>query len=293
MATLRSPRPDAEMATLRSPRPDAEMATLRSPRPDAKMVTLGSPRSVFSQTVDRLGASLVADAFPDGMLPIEADLAASLGVGRNLLRESVKVLASKGLVDVKPKRGTRLRPRAEWNLLDPDVLDWIGRSAHSTRHSFDVVEFRLIVEPLAGRLAALRATDAERDAIEAACLALEACAGEPALIAERDLAFHGAIHLASHNALLGSIGALLGIAMQTQVRTTTDHPGAFERGLALHREVTQAIRQRDAAWAEDAARRLVLMPYGDLADRLAVPELQRLTPSGVRPVTGPGPAAQC
>ncbi len=241
------------------------------------MATPRPPRSIFSQIVDRLGASLVADAYPDGVLPVEAELATSLGVGRNLLREAIKVLASKGLVDVKPKRGTRLRLRAEWNLLDPDVLDWVGRSAHSTRHSLDVVEFRLIVEPLASHLAALRATAAERASIETACAALEACLGEPSLIAERDLAFHGAIHLASHNALLGSIGALLGTAMQAQVRTTTDHPGAFERGLPLHREVTQAIREGDAAWAEEASRRLVLMPYGDLADRLAVPERQRLS----------------
>jgi DNA-binding FadR family transcriptional regulator len=60
------------------------------------------------------------------------------------------------------------------------------------------------------------------------------------------------------------------------VLTTTDHPGAFERGLPLHRELAEAIAARDAGWAEAVAFRLVVMPYEDLAGRLDVPEGERL-----------------
>ncbi len=240
------------------------------------MASPNALRQVFDQVVDRLGADLVAGRFERDVLPVEADLAAELGIGRSLLREAMKVLSSKGLVSVRPGSGTRLQPREQWNLLDADVLDWVGRSTQGLRHAFEIVELRLVVEPPASRLAALRATLAERQAIAAACSALEACVGAQEAIAERDVAFHRAVLRASHNPLLGSLATLLGHAVQAQVRRTTDHPGAFERGLPLHRAVARAIDDGDAAAAEQAARRLVLMPYEDLAGRLRLAEGKRL-----------------
>ena len=56
--------------------------------------------------------------------PKEADLCLELGVSRTSLRESMKVLADKGMVEMKPKAGTRSKPRAAWRLLDPDILNW-------------------------------------------------------------------------------------------------------------------------------------------------------------------------
>ncbi len=234
------------------------------------------PRTIFRQVVDTLGAAVLRGDYGDGPLPVEADLAASLGVGRNLLREAIKVLASKGLVAVGPKIGTRALPRSNWNLLDPDVLLWLSETEGAMTHSFDLVEFRLIVEPRAAHLAALRATAAERQHITASYEAYEECLTQPQLIVDRDLVFHQAIHTASHNALLASIGWRLGTMMRRQVLTTTDYPGAFERGLPLHKELAEAIAARDAIWAEATAFRLVVMPYEDLATRLDVPIAERL-----------------
>jgi DNA-binding FadR family transcriptional regulator len=234
------------------------------------------PRTIFRQVVDTLGAAVLRGDYGDGPLPVEAELAASLGVGRNLLREAIKVLASKGLVAVGPKIGTRALPRSNWNLLDPDVLLWLSETDGAMTHSFDLVEFRLIVEPRAAHLAALRATEAERRHITASYEAYEECLTRPELIVDRDLVFHQAIHTASHNALLASIGWRLGTMMRRQVLTTTDYPGAFERGLPLHKELAEAIAARDANWAESVAFRLVVMPYEDLATRLDVPMARRL-----------------
>jgi DNA-binding FadR family transcriptional regulator len=242
--------------------------------------TTKGPRTVFRQVVDTLGAAVLRGDYGEGPLPVEAELAASLGVGRNLLREAIKVLASKNLVVVGPKIGTRALPRSHWNLLDPDVLLWLSETEGSMTHSFDLVEFRLIIEPRAAHLAALRATDAERAHITASYLAYEECLTRPELIVDRDLVFHQAIHTASHNTLLASIGWRLGTMMRRQVLTTTDYPGAFERGLPLHKELAEAIAARDAGWAEEVAVRLVVMPYEDLAGRLQVPPAQRLTGNG-------------
>ena len=234
-------------------------------------------RNLYAQVVHELGQRIAAGEFPQGAaLPIESELAAQLGVSRNLLREAVKALASKRLVEVRPRSGTRVRPRGDWHLLDPDVLGWLDAAGQRLPHALDLVEFRLIVEPAASRLAALRATPAEKAGIAAACTALEACIGQPELIPSRDIAFHGSILAASHNSVLNHLGSLIASLMQLQVTTTTDHPGAFERGLPLHRELTQAIARGEAARAEEVSRRLVSMPYQDLAGRLRLPGARML-----------------
>jgi DNA-binding FadR family transcriptional regulator len=230
-------------------------------------------RSLHDRIVEELGRRIVAGAYAaDGTLPTEPQLAADLGVSRNALREAIKVLASKGMVEVRTRTGMRVRPPSEWSLLDRDVLDWHSLADIRLNRSFDLVELRLIVEPKASFLAARRATAEDVETILAACAALEACVGYPDLVPIRDITFHRSIHLASHNTILDHLGSLSASLMRMQVAMTTQEPGSFERGLPLHREVAEAIRDRDAAHAEEASRRLVLMPYADLRERLGLAE---------------------
>ncbi len=65
------------------------------------------------------------------------------------LREAVKVLVAKGMVEVRPKTGMRILPERNWNLLDRDVLAWHAHSERRLTRAFELVEFRLIVEPMA------------------------------------------------------------------------------------------------------------------------------------------------
>src|SRR5579872_4467967 len=101
-------------------------------------------------------------------LPNEADLGKELSVSRSILRESIKVLAAKGMLDVGPKVGTRVRPRKDWNLLDPQLLEWTSEGGLD-EHFFDnICELRRIFEPTAAELAALRATSEDVDQIRSA-----------------------------------------------------------------------------------------------------------------------------
>jgi DNA-binding FadR family transcriptional regulator len=232
---------------------------------------------LHDQIVSTLGGRIVGGHFGEsGMLPTESDLAAELGVSRNALREAVKVLVSKGMVEVRPKTGTRIRPVEEWNLLDRDVLDWHAHSDLRLTRAFELVEFRLIVEPRAASLAAKRGTAEELAAIDLACTRLEACVGTPDLVPQRDIVFHRSIHQASHNAILNHLGSLTSSLMQIQVLMTTREPGSFEKGLPLHRSLTEAILARDAVGAETISRQLVQMPYDDLAERLSLPSNRQL-----------------
>lgn len=241
-------------------------------RPNAPAGALART-SLHDRIVAEIGRRIVrGDYGPDGVLPIEGNLATELGVSRNALREAVKVLTSKGMIEVRPKTGTRIRGLADWNLLDPDILAWHAESDLRLTRAFELVEFRLVVEPKAAYLAALRATDDEIQVIDANCAALEACIGHPDRVPECDIIFHRSIHSASHNALLNHLGSLTASLMQIQVLLTTQEPGSFERGLPLHRDLAEAIKARNATSAESISGSLVQMPYDDLADR------QRLGP---------------
>jgi DNA-binding FadR family transcriptional regulator len=230
---------------------------------------------MHDQIVDEIGRRIVKGDY-GATLPTEPQLAANLGVSRNALREAVKVLVAKGMVEVRPKTGMRILSEAHWNLLDRDVLAWHAHSERRLVRAFELVEFRLIVEPMAAYLAAKRASAEEIDTIEASCTALEACIGKPLLIPEMDFVFHHSIHKASQNAILSQMASLTSSLMQIQVLMTTQKPGSFEAGLPLHREVTEAIKARNPDAAESAARRLALMPYDDLAQRIKLPPKRRM-----------------
>jgi DNA-binding FadR family transcriptional regulator len=91
-----------------------------------------------------------------------------LGVSRTVVREATKVLAAKGMVESRSKRGTVILPRSEWRLLDPDVLAWLTETGLDPEFLRSMFEVRKIIEPAAARLAAERATPAELDEIRSA-----------------------------------------------------------------------------------------------------------------------------
>ena len=261
------------MAPLR--RLDANRPT-RVRRPDRNGGLFVS-RGLHDQVVNELGRRIVRGEFDTrGLLPTEPELVAELGVSRNALREAIKVLVGKGLLEVRPKTGTRILPKTDWNLLDRLVLDWHAYDKQKARHSFDLVEFRLIVEPRASYLAAKRATKAERSAILQACTRLEDCVSHPDDIPETDLVFHNLIHRASQNPLLIYLGKLLGTLMTVQVRLTSEDLERFRKGLSYHRKLAEAISDRDPERAEAMSTALVRMPYNDLAGRLRVKSSDRL-----------------
>jgi GntR family transcriptional regulator, galactonate operon transcriptional repressor len=228
-----------------------------------------SRRNLPEQVVDLLGYRIVRGDFAHtGGLPTEPELVAELGISRNVLREAIKVLVSKGLIEVRPKSGTRVRAKADWNVLDPDVVAWFSIDGTDLRNAHDLVEFRRIIEPKAAYLAALRASNEDIERIRIALAHLVACVGKLSHVPAADISFHRSIYDASHNIVLRHLGSLLTSLFQNQVLLTTAEPGSFERGLPLHRKVTEAIARRAPIQAEKYSRQLVDMPYEDLSGRL-------------------------
>ena len=213
--------------------------------------TGGHPHSLFSQVAERVAAAIVSgDVRPGELIPNETVLGSDIPVSRSVYREAVKFLYGKGLIESRPKSGTRAAPVSSWNLLDPDVLRWQLSAGGNEKFINDLYELRMFIEPNVARLAAERRTaDQARALIEA----YEGMAAHPPASPENvrhDLAFHETlIDSCGNQALM----CLKGVVMTTLMwalelqhgKTVQDYVAA----LADHKRVAEAVERRDGAKA--------------------------------------------
>jgi DNA-binding FadR family transcriptional regulator len=206
---------------------------------------------------------------PGATLPDEAALSERFGVSRTVVREAVKVLASKGLVESRPKVGTLVRPRRHWNLLDPDVLAWRYEAGPDAGFLEDVSEVRAIIEPPAAALTAERATSAEVDEILDWCSRMEeAAADDGDDYIDADMAFHTAILDACHNDLLAQLSDTITMALRLSRRLTVSVAGSSLAAMPAHWAVAHAIREREPQAAERAMHELLRVTASDIGRAL-------------------------
>jgi DNA-binding FadR family transcriptional regulator len=214
-------------------------------------------RGLHGRVVDELGRRIISGEFPAGApLPGQEDCCAMLGVSRSVMREALRVLAAKGLVDARPKAGTFVRPREEWNFLDPEVLEWRLKTAEADQVIEQLHELRQMVEPLAASLAASKAKLGDFQKMGQAYEAM-AAAGNSERYVEPDLKFHRAIVAASGNDLFASLGRVVEAALTMNFRICVDNPEGQTRSLEMHKAILDAIVDRDAAAARLAMQKLI------------------------------------
>lgn len=180
-----------------------------------------------------------------------------LDVGRSALREAMKVLAGKGLLETRTRAGTLVRERESWNLMDPDVLGWQFERTPSMRNLDDLAQLRVVLEPAAARMAAVHADDAAVKEIANAFAEMQSTAGDPEAFIEADLAFHAAIFAATGNELLVHLNAMMTVAMSAHRHVHTHNPRTYRKTLPDHERVLEAIRRHHATKAETTMRSLV------------------------------------
>ncbi len=201
-------------------------------------------------------AILRGDYAPETVLPREADLMDIFGVSRTVLREALRTLTSKGLVESRPRVGTRVRPRHAWNLLDVDLLDWYARVAEPLAFALKLQEMREMIEPYAAALAAA-SHDAQTFAVcEAAHAAMVAARNVDEWV-RADLRFHLSVLDACSNELLIPLGTLIERTLEAQLRLNARRADVYNASLAEHTAVFEAIRARDAAGARAAMAALL------------------------------------
>ncbi|OEU91821.1 GntR family transcriptional regulator [Streptomyces abyssalis] len=229
-------------------------------------------RGVHGQTVETIAHRVLSGRIGEGDTLDLGALQTELGVSLTALRESLKVLAAKGMVDARQKRGTFVRPRADWHFLDVDVLRWQFESAEGPAASAgnpllrDLGEVRGIVEPAAVRLAAERRTERDLAVLDGALEAMARASevGEEAV--DADLAFHRALLAASHNEMLERMEMVIATGLAHRDRLVHASGHRPQNPVPSHGAVLDAVRAQDPDAAEAAMRALLEQSARDLEE---------------------------
>jgi GntR family galactonate operon transcriptional repressor len=251
----------------------------RKPAGTRRTVAAGRRRPKWHGVCDAVGRDIIAGRLrPGDLLPIEADLSRKFRVSRASLREGLRALAAKGLIEARPRRGTVVRPKPCWDILDPDVLAWMAHAPPDQEFLMALLELRNSIEPAAAQLAAQRASPRQILDIEESYRAmaaslphdLEGCC-------RHDLDLHERIIAASGNAFLARFAAVIRTALRISFVVSCDARESYENSLVEHWAVADAIRKRQPAEAERAMRILLKGTARDLAP--AFPHVNRKRPA--------------
>ncbi|MGA0597534.1 FadR/GntR family transcriptional regulator [Enterovirga sp. CN4-39] len=215
----------------------------------------GTKPGKIGKVVANLGGGIARGEFPPGApLPPEHDLEARYGASRGVVREAVKILATKGLVTVRPRHGTHVLPRRDWSLLDRDVLQWIRAGGIDRELLVALDETRRIIEPGAAALAAERAGPDDKLRIRQAYHRMEETVGDLEAAIEADKAFHLAILHATHNPVLASFRAGIDAILSAVFDVAAP---LLEGNLPNHLAVLEAIERGEPETAREWMNRLL------------------------------------
>lgn len=205
----------------------------------------------YEQIVRQIQAAIRDNALSEGdRLPTERELAETFGVSRSVVREAIKVLSAQGLVEARQGSGLYVRNRPIESVSRAIVL-----SVSPDLMSVDLLfEFRRLLEVDAARLAAVRATPEQVDALERALNAYQpAPDGSPdwERFAPVDNAIHAQIAEAAGNPYLAVMVESVRELMQDIVPLIAGHPGSIEEAMRHHRRILDAIAAHDSSLAAE------------------------------------------
>jgi DNA-binding FadR family transcriptional regulator len=205
-----------------------------------------------------IGVRIVSGRIAPGrILNGEIEASERLKVSRTAYREAVRILGAKGLIESRPKLGTRVSEPRHWHLLDPDVISWIFSGTPDERLLRGLFELRTLVEPAATALAAQRRTPQQlrvmREALDR--MAASSLAVDAGRQADRD--FHTALLEASGNPFLTSLTSGVAAAITWTTIFKQRRRPLPRDPVPDHERVYEAVASGDAAAARDAMAELV------------------------------------
>lgn len=202
-------------------------------------------------------AIAVGEYAPGTTLPSENELFAHFGTSRTVLREAVKMLTAKGLVDPRPRRGTVVKPETEWNLADPDILSWLLHRKNVLPLILEFADVRFAVEPAAASLAARCADEASIADMQTAIKRMrDSVTGDDDPLSS-DIAFHVAILKGSGNRFFWSLRYMIEVALRFSIRMTNQRKDDKRATVEDHSRILEAIIAGDQQAAEASMRSLI------------------------------------
>lgn len=225
---------------------------------------------VLSELVERV----VSGDWREGELfPPEDRLLEELNVSRTTLRESLQHMVAQGLIRSKPRAGTVIQPREQWNLLDPIVLSAALRHIRDSKFYENLVDARLLIEPEAAALAARAGSPRSLAAIASAFADMVDSEGrDTESWSMADLAFHTAIVEATENWVYRQFIVAIRAALMASFQMTNRASQSHEEAIATHRKVYEAIQRRAPDEARHAMFELIELARRDMSRAFSIDE---------------------
>lgn len=222
---------------------------------------MSAPRVALSHSVlDIVGVEIVSGQVPAGSAFTLQDIIERFEVSRTVARETMRALEELSLVAARPRIGITVLPAERWNVFSPRVIEWRLQSGQQDAQLRSLTELRFAVEPAAARLAATRATDAQRARIVELAAALgrlgEAGAGHEEEFLAADIEYHALLLHASGNEMFAALTGTIGEVLVGRTRLGLQPAFPEAEALARHHSLARAIADGDPEAAEAHANAL-------------------------------------
>jgi GntR family transcriptional regulator, transcriptional repressor for pyruvate dehydrogenase complex len=207
---------------------------------------------LYEQIVQQIEDSVLNGTLkPGDQLPAERELAQRLGVSRTAVREAVKALREKGLVEAYSGRGTFITDGTSQAARQSfDLMIKVGQQEGAPH----LAELRLILEPGIAALAAVRAKEDDLAAMREAVAVMDRAQDDPEAYIEADLDFHLALAETVANPLILSlIDSIVGLLREQRIKIFNVEGGP-QRGQFHHKRILEAMERREAEMARNAMR---------------------------------------
>ncbi|MEE1940910.1 FadR/GntR family transcriptional regulator [Streptomyces sp. TRM 70361] len=216
-------------------------------------------RGLHGQLVQQLGQMIASGDIGADRPLVPEEIGQRFEVSRTVVRESLRVLEAKGLVSARPNVGTRVRPVSDWNLLDPDIIEWRAFGPQRENQRRELCELRWAIEPLAARLAADRGGDEtqQRLADMVGIMGHTLAQGDALTFSRADAEFHALLLQAAGNRMLEHLSGIVGAALRVSGAPAAGCERPTEASVAHHRRIADAVASGEAAVAEGAVRQLL------------------------------------
>ncbi|WP_095046293.1 FadR/GntR family transcriptional regulator [Streptomyces sp. WM6386] len=228
-------------------------------------------RGLHGQLVQQLGQMIVSGDLGADRPLVPEEIGQRFEVSRTVVRESLRVLEAKGLVSARPNVGTRVRPVSDWNLLDPDIIEWRAFGPQRDDQRRELSELRWTIEPLAARLAAGHGRDDVQqrlsDMVEIMGHAMGQ--GDGLTFSRADAEFHSLLIQVAGNRMLEHLSGIVSSALQVSGGPVTGCERPNEASLVQHGRIVDALATGDGTAAEAAVRQLLTIH----------PEVERVVPA--------------
>ena len=229
----------------------------------------GLTHSMADQVAREIGRRIVASAYQPGQLiEDENSLCERYQVSRSVVRDAVKILVGKGLLEVRRGIGTRVRNRQSWSLLDDDVLAWHLSAPARPEYLRQLIDIRVVIEPEAARWAAMHGEDKDIAEIMEAQERMEQEKGSLEDFVVSDALFHRTVLRASGNEILRAMEGVIFSALLTSIRLTNSDARKNAESMPFHRNVAEAIVSRDPEAAAANMKILLVDTQKRLNERL-------------------------